>query len=482
MRAVPSIKNNLAINTAYQILNMIVPFISTPYVSRVLGAEGVGIYSFTNSIATYFAMFAALGTMSYGARGIARARDDKRKMSQLFWEIEALVVISTLVCVLIWGSWTIFAPEYNKFYLILTLVIVNTIADISWFFTGIEQFKYIVVRNTIVKITGLVLLFVFIKDVTDLTLYVFIMTSTTLIGSISMWLYLPKMVCKVSWSSIRLKRHFKETLIYLLPAVATSIYTILNKVLLGFMGEDIRENGYFEQTTKVISMAQALTFYALNNVMGARISYLFRENKIKEIHQRINMSLHYILFMGLGITFGLIAVAPRFVPWFFGPDFIEATMLLQLLCPIILIISISNCLETHYYIPAGLRKKSAQYLIVGAVVNLLFNVILIPYYGAIGAAIGSLIAEGAITVLFLWNCDRFLSTGQIIKNGWKKCISASVMLIIVHYAVINIYNSTIAIFSSVVIGAITYVLMLLTLKDDFIIEAQKAAFKFLAKK
>ena len=157
-------------------------------------------------------------------------------------------------------------------------------------------------------------------------------------------------------------------------------------------------------------------------------------------------------------------------------------MLLQLLCPIILIISISNCLETHYYIPAGLRKKSAQYLIVGAVVNLLFNVILIPYYGAIGAAIGSLIAEGAITVLFLWNCDRFLSTGQIIKNGWKKCISASVMLIIVHYAVINIYNSTIAIFSSVVIGAITYVLMLLTLKDDFIIEAQKAAFKFLAKK
>lgn len=464
----PSIKKNVALNTAYQILVLVVPFITTPYVSRVLGADGIGVYSFTISIATYFTMMAALGTMSYGAREISRARNDRKLLSRLFWEIESLAIISTLICLVIWTFWVLFAPEYNLIYLILTMTLLGTMADVSWFFIGLEQFKYVVVRNAIVKIIGVTLLFLFIKEKNDLTLYIFLMSLTNLLGFLSMWVYIPQMVDWVDWRTICLKQHFKETLVYFIPTIATSIYTILNKVLLGFMGGDIRENGYYEQTTKIIMMAQALTFTALNSVMSARMSYLFVENKIEEIHQRIDKSLHYILFIGMGLVFGLISIAPTFVPWFFGSDFVEAIKLLQLLSPIILIIGISNCLGSQYYTPAGLRKKSAQYIVVGAIVNLILNIMLIPKFGAKGAVVGSLMAEGTITALYLWNCNGYIRVRQIVKNGWKKCLAAIVMFIMIKMLGVIILNNTLLIAVSIIAGAIVYMLLLMLLRDKFV--------------
>lgn len=468
--ATPSVKKNFALSTAYQILILAVPFITTPYVSRVLGADGIGVYSFTSSIVAYFTMLAQLGTMSYGAREISRARNDRTALSRLFWEIEALVGCTTLICLLVWCLWVVFAPEYNLIYLILTMTLLGTVTDISWFFTGLEQFKYIVVRNSLVKIAGIVLLFVFISEKEDLTLYIFLMTLTNLLGALSMWMYVPKMVDRVDWRTLRLKPHFKETLIYFIPAVATSVYSILNKILLGFMGNDIRENGYYEQSTKIIVIGQTLTFTALNSVLGARIAYLFAEQKIEEIHQRIKKSLNYILLMGLGIMSGLIAIAPRFVPWFFGKGFEPTILLIQLLSPIILIIGVSNCLGSQYYTPAGLRKQSARYIIVGAMVNLALNLILIPLYGAIGAVIGSLVAELTITVLYLWNCNGFITSRQILTNGWRKAIAAAVMFITVWNVCQAIGNDTAAIITSSLAGIIVYSITLLLMRDDFFLQ------------
>lgn len=465
----PNIKKNFALGTAYQILNLVLPLITAPYVSRVLGAEGIGIYSFTGSIVAYFTMFAALGTMSYGAREISRARDDKEKFSRLFWEIESLSVLTSTVCIALWTIWVIFAPEYNVIYLILTMTLLGSMADISWFFTGLEQFKYIVARNTIVKVAGIILLFVFIKEKTDLTLYIFLMTLTNLLGTLSMWMYIPKMVNKIEIQSIRLKTHFKETLVYFIPSIATSLYTVLNKVLLGAIGNNIEENGYYEQATRIINIAQTLTFVSLNNVLGTRISYLFAHKKIEEIHQRIDDSINYILLTGFGICFGIIAIAPHFVPWFFGDEFINVIFLLQLLSPIILIIGISNCLGSHYYTPAGLRKQSAKYIVVGAVVNLLLNVSLIPFYGAKGAVVGSLAAEFTITVLYFANCKDYLKLSQLILIGWKKLISATIMAVVIYYVAANIPQKTLSVIVPIICGIFVYVILLFALRDKFLV-------------
>ncbi len=466
----PSIKKNFALSTAYQILILAVPFITAPYISRVLGADGIGVYSFTSSIVGYFVLFATLGTMSYGAREISRTRGDRKLLSRFFWEIELLVVCTTSVCLILWGIWVLLAPEYNLIYLILSIQLLGVIADVSWFFTGLEQFKYIVIRNSIIKIVGIILLFVFIREREDLTLYIFLMTLINLLGALSMWMYIPKMVDRIDWRTLNIKPHFKETLIYFIPAVATSVYTILNKVLLGFVGGDIRENGYYEQATKIIAIGQTLTFAALNSVLGARISYLFAEQKIEEIHQRIDKSLHYILLIGLGLSFGLIAISPKFVPWFFGAGFEPTILLIQLLSPIILIIGISNCLGAQYYTPAGLRKQSAQYIIMGAVVNLILNIILIPLYGAVGAVIGSLAAELTITILYLMHCSDYMTIRQIFHNGWRKFIAAFVMFFIISYVSDVFKNNTLSIIVSFFTGVFVYGIMLLFMRDQLVLQ------------
>lgn len=468
MRYNPSIKKNFALSTAYQILILAVPFITAPYISRVLGADGIGVYSFTSSIVGYFVLFATLGTMSYGAREISRARNDRKLLSRFFWEIELLVICTTTACLILWGIWVLMAPKYNLIYLILSIQLFGVIADISWFFTGLEQFKYIVFRNSIVKIVGIILLFLFIRERDDLALYIFLMTIINVLGALSMWIYIPKMVDRIDWRTLNIKPHFKETLIYFIPAVATSVYTILNKVLLGFVGSDIRENGYYEQATKIISIGQTLTFVALNSVLGSRISYLFAEQKIEEIHLRIDKSLHYILLIGLGLSFGLIAISPKFVPWFFGAGFEPTILLIQLLSPIILIIGISNCLGSQYYTPAGLRKQSAQYIIVGAVVNLILNIILIPLYGAVGAVIGSLTAELTITILYLKNCSDFMTLRQILHNSWRKFIAAVIMFAAI-YLVSNYFdNNTTSVIVSTFTGVIVYGIVLLLMRDQLV--------------
>ena len=167
-----SIKKINIYNTIYQVLSLITPLITAPYISRVLGSSGVGIYSYTNSIVTYFTLFAALGTASYGQREIAMHRDDPETSSKLFWEIEILSLTTTAVSLIVWIAWIFISTQYTAIYSVLTLSVLAVAFDISWYFGGFEKFKYIVIRNTLVKITGIILLFLFVKKETDIFLYV----------------------------------------------------------------------------------------------------------------------------------------------------------------------------------------------------------------------------------------------------------------------------------------------------------------------
>ena len=273
----PSIKKNVILSTAYQLLTVITPFITAPYIARVLGADGVGIVSYTESIQTYFSMFAALGTVGYGTREIARVRNNVAARSKLFFEIELLTILTTTFCLLLWFVWIYANVNYRVYYLVWTMTILSVIFDISWLYMGMEQFQYIVYRNAFFRILGIVALFLFVKTHDDLAIYIAITAGSALLGNLSMWLYLPKMVVRVDWRHLRVWPHFKETLIYFIPTIATSIYTVLDKTLLGvFVGSAV-ENGYYEQTTKIIRISQSLTFAALNSVLQARMSLLFAE-------------------------------------------------------------------------------------------------------------------------------------------------------------------------------------------------------------
>ncbi len=457
----PSLKKNFALNTIYQILIIVIPFISMPYISRVLGAGGVGTYSYTYSIQTYFAMFAALGTVTYGTREIARVRENEEERSRLFWEIELLTVLTSLACLILWGIWILFNHEYRMCYVILTINIIAVIFDISWFYAGMEQFEYIVRQNTIFKVLGLISLFVFVKHESDLYLYIAIMAASTLLGNMTMWLYLGRFLNKVNVKEFNLKRHFKETLIYFVPTIATSIYSVLDKTLIGAITKDANENGYYEQATNIVNAAKVVSFVAINGVMESRSSFLFAQGKTDRVKSMIEDSMNYILFMGFGLIFGLVGVADEFVPWFFGPGFYKVPVLIKMLSPVIVIIGVSHCLGSQYYTPSGRRAQSAKFIITGSVINLVLNLILIPKFWSYGAVIASVIAECVITFLYMRNCDGYLRLSQLIKNGWKKLLAGIIMAVVLIIIHINM-------FIEIIIGIALYIICLVILRDSSI--------------
>lgn len=463
-----SIKKNIIYSTIYNILTIIIPFITAPYISRVIGASGVGIYSYTSSIQMYFSLFAALGTASYGAREIARNRNNKYVRSKLFWEIEILTILTSGICLIVWCVLIAVSNEYKIIYIILTMNLLNTMFDISWFYSGLEQFKYTIIQNSIFKILGVVLLFVFVKNSNDLILYIAIMSITTLLGTMSMWIYLPKFINKIHVKKLKILRHFKETLVYFIPTIATSIYTVLDKTLIGVITGDANENGYYEQATKIINITKVLTFASLNTVLGSRMSYLFAENKNDEIHKKIDISINYILFMGFGICFGLLGIVDRFVPVFFGEGYKEVIVLIKMLSPIVIIIGISNCLGAQYYTPAGLRSKSAKIIVLGACMNLILNLIFIPKFWSQGAVIATLAAEITISSLYLKYCNGFYNLRQLIKASWKKIIAGIIMLIGI-MPINNIQASSVTVMLlQIFIGIIIYIISLLLLQDLFV--------------
>ena len=463
----PSIQANVFFSTLYQILTMITPLITAPYTARVLGASGVGINSYTSSIQTYFLLLAAFGTYVYGSREIARNRDDAYRRSQSFWEIELVTVCTTVLCLLGWSIVILAGGENRTYYIVKTFHLIAIMFEISWFFGGIERFDYTVLINSAIKILSIICVFLFVKTSDHLLRFMAIFSVSSLLGSMSFWLFLPKYIQKPDWKNLHIWHHFPKTLTYFIPTIATSVYTVLDKTLIGWITNDNAQNGYYEQATKIINMAKSVAFVAMNNVLTSRMSYLYAHNKKEEIQQRTDQSMGYIAFMCVGITFGLIAVAPNFVLAFFGPEYVRVIQLLRIFSPIILIIGISNCIAAHYYTPAGYFKQISVFLIIGAAVNLILNCLMIPKMGSMGAAIASVIAEFVITVLHVAYSRGMFTVGYLFRHFWKKVVAGVAMTA----AILPLQNisalPTLTVIVQVPVGVLVYCLVLLLLRDDY---------------
>lgn len=462
------LKKNLVLSTAYQVLSMILPLVTAPYAARVLGAEGIGIYSYTHSYSMYFSIFAALGTASYGAREIARHRNDRVKRSQLFWDILFVTFASSALCLLIWGIWILINNEYRLYYIILTASILGTMFDISWFYAGLEKFQYTVSQNTLFKILGAICIFAFVKSSEDLWIYILILSLTVLFANLSMWIYLPKFVDRKRIRPKEIKHHFKETIIYFIPTIASSIYTVLDKTFIGIMTHDMSESGYYEQATKIVNMGKTLTFAGVNIVLHSRISFLFMEKKYDEIKHKILESMNYILFIGCGLCFGIMGISNRFVPFFFGEGYGKTIQLLFFLCPLIVIVGISNCLGSQYYNPVGKRALSAKFLVYGSIINLLLNIILIPRFRSLGAAIATIIAEIVIDCFYVHFCDNYIGIRVLIGQLWKKIVAGMLMMFTVYMTGTIVENDYVTTAIQIGLGIISYMLLLWIMKDSFI--------------
>ena len=316
-----SIKKNYIFNTMYQILLLVVPFITTPYLSRVLGANAIGVYSYANSMVSYFVLFACLGTGVYGQRAISYVQLDKEKRSRIFWETFCFRLIMSLVTLVLYGIYVFFTKENQIIFIILSLNIINIIFEISWFFQGMEEFKKTVLRNTLIKILNIIFIFTCIKNSNDLVWYVLGTMSLTLLGSISLWTYLPKYIQKVK--GIKPFRDIKTIIKLFLPTIAIQVYTLVDKSMIGWFsgGEVYFENGYYEQAEKITRICLTV-ITSLGTVMIPRIGRVFKEGNYEKIKEYLYKSYRFILLLAIPICFGLIAISNIFVPVFFGKHFV----------------------------------------------------------------------------------------------------------------------------------------------------------------
>lgn len=459
-----SIAKNYIYNVAYEILALIIPLVTTPYLSRVLGAEKIGIYSYTISVVTYFILLGSLGTAMYGKREIAFCQNDLNKRSKSFFEILLLRTITLSISVIIFYFTFCLNGDYKVYFIILLFEILANIIDISWFFQGIEEFKKTVIRNTIVKIISTILIFLFVKSQKDLLIYFLIYVSSTLLGNLSLWLYIPKYITKDCIKKLNLKRHIKPTIMLFIPQIATQIYTVLDKTMIGAIISDKSEVGFYEQAQKMIKLLMTLAT-SFGAVMMPRIAATYAKGNIDKIKNYMKQSFSFILLLTFPLMFGICSIINHFVPLFYGAGFEKVSSLICIISPILVIIGLSNVIGTQYLLPTKQQNKYTISVVVGAVVNFILNLVLIHKYASIGASIATVVAELSVTIIQLFLVKNQFNIMDIFKLSYKYFISAIIMFFISIFIGYLIDSNLISIIIQMIVSCFVYFGMLLLLKD-----------------
>lgn len=479
-----SIKLNYILNTMYQILILIVPLITTPYISRTLGANGIGIYSYTYAIISYFMLFAVMGTSTYAQRTIAYYQSDKIQRSVKFFEILSFRIITTFICVATYIVYLV-SPicKYREVAFLQLIYLISVALDVSWLFQGMEDFKRIVLRNTVAKIFNVLLVFVLVKTSDDVWIYTIILAGMTLIANISIWPYVPQYIQRVPFGQLKPFGEIKEIISLFAPTIAVQVYAVLDKIMIGYIAVDAVENGYYEQTEKVVRMALAIVT-ALGTVMIPRIAQLFHDNNWEKIKSYLTKSYQFVWFLGVPIMCGLIGIANTFVPVFYGPGYERIEILLPIYSCLVVAVALSNVTGCQYLIPT--KKQNVYTVAVGtsAIINLLLNLILIPRFLSVGAAVASVSAEiiGALIMLVYVQRNRMINIVNILKLSYKNWIAGFSMLIIVKWIGGMMSPSVMSLCMLLLLGVATYTLMLFVQKDKFFIDNCKMVIGKIVKK
>lgn len=460
---------NYIYNLSYQILILLVPLITTPYVSRVLGVKGVGVFSYTNSIVQYFILFGCIGLNLYGQREVAYHQHKKENRDKTFWEIMIVRFYMVSLSLVVYFYTFAFRGKYADIFLIMSLDIFAAMIDISWFFQGIEDFRKIVARNLIVKIAGVFLIFLCVKTSDDLNVYIICHSSALFLGNLSMWAYIPKLVGRVPIGSLQIKRHIRPMIVMFFPQIATSIYTVLDKTMIGALTGMEEEVAYYEQGQKIVKITMSLVT-SLGTVMLPRVANLYKQNELEKIKQYLSKSFRFAFFLSFPMMFGLMAVSRSIVPWFFGNGYDKVVPNMMVISPILVVIALSNIMGTQYLLPTGRQKEFTLSVVTGCCINFIMNFLLIPRFLSIGAAIASVVAELGVTTVQTYFIRNEFDFKKIIGENEKYILSSCIMFVPTYCLALRLTPSPLSTCICTVVGAMVYVGVLILLKDQQVLE------------
>ena len=422
---------NFLYNASYQLLVIILPLITVPYVSNILGAEGIGNYAFTYANMQYFVIFGMVGITLYGNRQIAYVRENKENLKNTFYSIYTLQLITTTISFVLYLIFTLVFNngDYKWLYIVQGINIIDSMADISWLFMGLEQFKKTVVRNTVVKLVSLASIFIFVKSSNDTVIYTLILALSALIGNLTFWFYVAK---EIGFKSIKisgLNLHLKASLALFIPQIAIQIYVLLDRTMLGTITDTIQV-GFYENSQKIVKIVLTLVT-AIGTVMMPKIANTVASGDMKKVKYYIKNSFFFVSALSIPLMFGLMGVAPELSPWFFGNNFVGIEKLIVISSLIILAISWSNVLGMQLLVPLNKTKEFTISVTSGAIINFILNLVLIKRVGATGACISTIIAEFTVTSVQFYLIKDFIKAKELIKPVLLFIPTATVMYIFV---------------------------------------------------
>lgn len=463
------IKNYLY-NAGYQILNMLIPLITVPYISRVLGAHDVGINEYTNSWVTFFYLMGQMGITLYGNREIAYHRDDLYERSRTFWGVESLQVFTISLSLIAYlMAVFLFSTTFKYYFLMQALWIVATGVDVSWYFMGLENFRVTVMRNALVKIASVILIFTFIKSTTDLGLYILILGGSQLVGNLTLWPYLRGNLIWVKMREWHPFKHFYPSLLLFIPTITTQVYLVLNRLMLGHMSSQ-EALGNFGQSDKIVKFVLAIVT-ATGTVMLPHVANKFAKSDIKGVRNSLYASFDFVSSIAVPMMFGLMAISHKFAPWFLGSDFIPSGEIMFVESPVIVFIAWSNVTGTQYLMPINRVKEFTTSVTIGAVSNVFFNLFLIKLWGADGAALATVGSEFLVTASQMIMIRKTIKRRVMFREVWKYFLSGIVMFIIVNRICQAIRMTIANLVLEVVVGVVIYGLGLILLKAKIINKA-----------
>ncbi|MDE5781162.1 MAG: flippase [Lachnospiraceae bacterium] len=470
MDGTKSVTKNYMYNMVYQILILIIPIITIPFVSRTLQSTAIGRYSYTQSIVTYFILVGTIGIAMYGQREIAYVQDDEEKRSRLFWEIIILRAITVSITLVVFYFAYVTHGKNRILYAIQIIDIVANIFDISWFFQGVEDFKRLVVRNCMVKLICVAMIFIFIRSPKDLPLYVFCYSLSLIIGNLSLWFYLPKYVVKIGFDKLKILSHLWPALILFVPQIATQIYTVLDKTMLGKLAVNnaMDQVGYYEQAQKIVKLLLTIVT-SLGTVMLPRMASIFAKKDIKLLNEYMDKSFRFTYMISFPLMLGLISISKRFVPVFYGSGYEPVEYVLIFISPVILFIGLSNVIGTQYQIPTGKQRDYTLSVVAGAISNFLLNLLLIPKFNAYGASVSTVMAEFIVLFVHFYCIRKDIDIKKSILCS-KNYLIAGIVMFVAAFSLgsLPVESNILVLIIQIGTGVVVYFGVLFIMKDELL--------------
>lgn len=387
-----SAKKNFIYNSAYNILNMVLPLVTAPYLARIIGAEGTGIYAYSFAIAQFVILFAKLGLTNYGTRELAKVRTRRRQFNHLFSSLLGLQICATTIVSASYAVYALgFSGTHRTMALIFMIWVIGTFSDIDWFWFGLEDFRRVSLRNTVVKLISVAGIFVFVKTRSDTPLYALIMVLGYVGGYLTNWIGLRRRVSIEPYYLFRFKEHILPCSLLLIPTLALNVYRSLNRVMLGALSTMV-QTGIFDNGEKIVYALSGL-IASFGTVMMPKMSKLVADGDEEGIRHYVSISLRLMMVMTSLLAFGMFAVSDSVVNLLFGAEFRGSASVLSLSAFALIGMGWGNVIRMQYIIPNKLDDIYVKSTLFSSILNIGLNLVLIPRFAAVGAAFASLVAE-----------------------------------------------------------------------------------------